>query len=585
MADYRAPSRDLLFVLQEILDADRIRRLPGYDDYDPDTVAAIVDEAGRFAGEVLAPLNRVGDTEGATWSSEGVAAAPGFGDAYRQYVDAGWNGLTGQADFGGMGMPRVLGSVAMELWNAANMSFALCPLLTASAVEALSHHGSDTQKATYLEKLVTGEWTGCMDLTEPQAGSDLAAVRTRAQADTTIEGGYRLFGQKIYITWGEHDMTDNIIHLVLARLPDAPAGVKGISLFLVPKFVLNDDGTPGERNDMRCVSIEHKLGIHASPTCTIAYGENGDGALGYLVGEENRGLACMFTMMNAARHKMGVQALGVADRAYQAALAYARDRQQGGAAIVEHADVKRMLLSMRSQIDVLRALCLDTASQMDIAEASADDAERRTAQARVDVLIPIVKGWGTELGVELTNTGIQIHGGMGFVEETGAAQYLRDARIAPIYEGTNGIQAIDLIGRKLLRDKGQAIKALIADMRATADGSAEGANPHPALAEALDLFEQATNDLLEAGRDAAMANAFNYMMLAGYVAGGWYAARMADVAQTALDNHAAETDFYEARQASARFYVRQILPKARGYAAMVAGGPEVVDTVDAARHL
>jgi len=581
MADYRAPARDLLFVLQEVLDADRIRQLPGYDDYDPDTVAAIVEEAGRFAGEVLAPLNRIGDTEGATWSADGVSAAPGFGDAYRQYVAAGWNGLTGDTEFGGMGMPRVLGSVAMELWNAANMSFALCPLLTASAVEALTHHGSDAQKPTYLEKLVTGEWTGCMDLTEPQAGSDLAAVRTRAEVDQSAKDAYRLFGQKIYITWGEHDMADNVIHLVLGRLPDAPAGVKGISLFLVPKFVLDDDGTPGERNDMRCVSIEHKLGIHASPTCTIAYGENGDGARGYLVGEENRGLACMFTMMNAARHKMGVQALGVADRAYQAALAYARDRQQGGSAIVEHADVKRMLLTMRSQIDVLRALCLDTASQMDIAEASADAGEREIAQARVDVLIPIVKGWGTELGVELTNTGIQIHGGMGFVEETGAAQYLRDARIAPIYEGTNGIQAIDLIGRKLLRDQGAAMQALIADLRATADG----ANPHPGLADALDLFEQATDTLLQGGRDAALANAFNYMMLAGYVVGGWYAARIADVAKAALDNNSDEADFYEARQACARFYIRQILPKARGYAAMIAGGPDVVDAVDPARHL
>ncbi|MES1927149.1 acyl-CoA dehydrogenase [Salinisphaera sp. T31B1] len=585
MADYRAPTRDLLFVLQEVLDAERIRRLPGYDDYDPDTVAAIVDEAGRFAAQVLAPLNRVGDQQGAHWSADGVAAAPGFGDAYRQYVDAGWNGLTGSTAFGGMGMPRVLGSVATEFWNAANMSFALCPLLTASAVEALAHHGSDTLKRIYLEKLVTGEWTGCMDLTEPQAGSDLAAVRTRAEPDAESDGAYRLYGQKIYITWGDHDMADNVVHLVLARLPDAPAGVKGISLFLVPKFVLDEDGSPGERNDMRCVSIEHKLGIHASPTCTIAYGENGHGALGYLVGEPNRGLAHMFTMMNAARHKMGVQALGVADRAYQDALAYARDRQQGGSAIVEHADVKRMLLSMRSQIDVLRAMCLDAASQMDIAEAEADETARSAAQARVDVLIPIVKGWGTELGVDLANTGIQIHGGMGFVEETGAAQYLRDVRIAPIYEGTNGIQAIDLVGRKLLRDEGRGMRAFIADMRATADGVTEGSQPHPALAEALGLLEQATDTLLEAGRGPAMANAFNYLMLCGTVAGGWYAARISDVARAALSEGTAEADFYEARQACARFYVRQVLPRARGYAAMVEGGSEVIEVVDTARHL
>jgi len=582
MAEYRAPTRDMLFMLNEVLDADRIRSLPGYDDYDPDTVSAVLDEAARFAGEVLSPLNRSGDTEGVKWSADGVTPAAGFGAAYQQYVEGGWNGLTGSADHGGMGMPRVLGAAATEMWNAANMSFALCPLLTASAVEALENHGSDALKQTYLDKLVTGEWTGCMDLTEPQAGSDLAQVRTKAEPDGDA---YRLFGQKIYITWGEHDMADNIIHFVLARLPDAPAGVKGISLFLVPKFILDADGNPGEHNDLACASIEHKLGIHACPTCTMSFGENGKGALGYLVGEENKGLAHMFTMMNAARHAMGLQGLGIADRAYQHALDYARERQQGGRAIVEHADVKRMLLTMRSQTDVLRALCLDSAAAMDVAERSDNEEDRAAAQARADVLIPVVKAWGTELGVDIANTGIQIHGGMGFVEETGAAQYLRDARIAPIYEGTNGIQAIDLVGRKLIRDEGRGMRALIADIRATADGRAEGANEHPALSKALDLLEQATDTLLEAGRDAAMANAFNYLMLCGTVFGGWYAARIADVAKAALDDNTDETDFYEARQACARFYVRQILPKAQGYAAMVAGGPEAVDSVDAARHL
>ena len=582
MAEYRAPTRDMLFMLNEVLDADCIRSLPGYDDYDPDTVSAVLDEAARFAGEVLSPLNRSGDTEGVKWSAEGVTPAAGFGAAYQQYVEGGWNGLTGSADHGGMGMPRVLGAAATEMWNAANMSFALCPLLTASAVEALENHGSDALKQTYLDKLVTGEWTGCMDLTEPQAGSDLAQVRSRAEPDGDA---YRLFGQKIYITWGEHDMADNIIHFVLARLPDAPAGVKGISLFLVPKFILDADGNPGERNDMRCASIEHKLGIHACPTCTMSFGEDGQGALGYLVGEENKGLALTYTMMNATRHAMGLQGLGVADRAYQHALEYARERQQGGRAIVEHADVKRMLLTMRSQTDVLRALCLDSAAAMDVAERSDNDDERAASQARADVLIPVVKAWGTELGVDIANTGIQIHGGMGFVEETGAAQYLRDARIAPIYEGTNGIQAIDLVGRKLIRDEGRGMRALIADIRATADGRAEGANEHPALSKALDLLEQATDTLLEAGRDAAMANAFNYLMLCGTVFGGWYAARIADVAKAALDDNTDEADFYEARQACARFYVRQILPKAQGYAAMVAGGPEAVDSVDAARHL
>ncbi|WP_348764886.1 acyl-CoA dehydrogenase [uncultured Salinisphaera sp.] len=582
MAEYRAPTRDMLFVLNEVLDDQRIRNLPGYDDYEPETISAVLDEAARFASDVLSPLNWPGDREGVHWSEDGIAAAEGFAAAYSQYVEGGWNGLTGSADHGGMGMPRVLGAAAMEMWNAANMSFALCPLLTASAVEALENHGNDELKQTYLDKLVTGEWTGCMDLTEPQAGSDLAQVRSKAQADGDA---YRLFGQKIYITWGEHDMADNIIHFVLARLPDAPAGVKGISLFLVPKYILDENGNPGERNDMRCASVEHKLGIHACPTCTMTFGEEGKGALGYLVGEENKGLAHMFTMMNAARHAMGVQGLGIADRAYQRALAYARDRQQGGRAIAEHGDVKRMLLSMRAQTDVLRAMCLDSASALDIAERSDNDDERAAAQARADVMIPVVKAWGTELGVDIANTGIQVHGGMGFVEETGAAQYLRDARIAPIYEGTNGIQAIDLVGRKLIRDEGRGMRALIADIRATADGSAEGANEHPALSDALDLLETATNTLLEAGRDAAMANAFNYLMLCGTVFGGWYAARISDVAKKALDNGTDEPDFYEARQACARFYVRQILPKARGYAAMVEGGPDAIDSVDAQRHL
>jgi len=582
MAEYRAPTRDMLFMLDELLDPEATRALPGYEEYESDTVGAIVEEAGRFAGSVLAPLNRSGDAQGVHWRDGEVPAADGFGEAYRQFVEAGWNGLTGDPEHGGLGMPRVLGAAAAEMWNGSNMSFALCPLLTASAVEALSHHGSDALKDTYLDKLTSGEWTGCMDLTEPQAGSDLAAVRTRAQPDGDA---YRLFGQKIFITWGEHDIADNIVHLVLARLPDAPEGVKGISLFLVPKFFLDGDGNPGQRNDMRCASIEHKLGIHASPTCTMTYGEDGDGALGYLVGEENRGLACMFTMMNAARHKMGVQALGVADAAYQQALDYARDRQQGGAAIVEHPDVKRMLLTMRSQIDALRAMSYDAAAAMDIAERSTDEAERSRAQAKVDVLIPVVKGWGTELGVSLADTGIQIHGGMGYVEETGAAQYLRDVRIAPIYEGTNGIQAIDLVGRKLLRDEGAAMHALIADMRGTADGSAAGANEHPALARALDWLEQATDTLLAGGREVALAHAFNYMMLCGTVIGGWYAARISDVARAALENDSAEADFYNARQACARFYVHQILPKAQGYAGMIAAGADAVNNVDTACHL
>jgi acyl-CoA dehydrogenase len=578
MSEYRAPTRDMLFMLTELLAVGHIRSLPGYEEYEPATIAAIVAEAGRFAESVLAPLNRVGDREGTRWSPDGVTTAPGFAKAYRQFVAAGWNSLTGAPAYGGMGLPRVLGTATTELWNAANMAFALCPLLTASAVEALSQHGSKKLKSRYLTKLVSGEWTGCMDLTESQAGSDLAGLRTRAEPDGNA---YRLFGQKIYISWGEHDVADNIIHFVLARLPDAPPGVHGISLFLAPKFVPDDNGAPGVRNDMRCVAIEHKLGIHAAPTCTMAFGEAGEGALAYLVGQAHRGLAHMFTMMNAARHKIGVQGLALADAAYQQALAYARERVQGGVAIVEHADVKRMLLAMRSEIDALRAMSYDAAAAMDIAEHS----DNAATAARADLLIPIVKGWGTELGVDIASTGIQVHGGMGYIEETGAAQYLRDARITPIYEGTNGIQANDLVSRKLLRDGGQAMHALIADMRATAAGRAESAHPHPELTPGIDALAQATRTLLAGTRGAALANAFNYLMLFGTVIGGWYAARIAATAQAALAAGTDETDFYQARLTCARFYAAQNLPKAQGYAGMIAAGDTAVTRVDTARHL
>ena len=598
MTDYRAPTRDISFTLQEVVDIERVRSLPGCEEFEPDTVNAVLEEAGRFASEVLGPLNRGGDTQGARWADGEVTTPDGFPDAYRQFVESGWNSLTGDPDWGGMGMPTLMGAAAHEMWNASNMSFALCPLLSASAIELLSHHGSDEQKTVYLTKMVSGEWPGTMDLTEPQAGSDLGALRSRAEPEGDH---YRLFGQKIYITWGEHDAAENIVHLVLARLPDAPPGVKGISLFLVPKYLVNEDGSLGERNDMRCASIEHKLGIHGSPTCTMTYGEDGKGALGYLVGEPNRGLAHMFTMMNAARHKMGVQALGVADRAYQQALAYARDRVQGkpldpeapqGATIVHHPDVRRMLMGMKSQIEALRGLSYQSAADMDVARRHANEAERKRAQARVDLLIPVVKGWGTELGIELASTGIQVHGGMGFIEETGAAQQYRDIRIAAIYEGTNGIQAQDLVGRKLLRDRGEAMNDLLDEMQGErerlAGAGIEGLDTlTDGLGEALGDLRKATDSLLAVGADdpgAAMANAFNYMMLTGYVTGGWQLARVALAAKQALDGGTAETDFYRGKLAAARFYGAQVLPRAAGYARAVTAGAEAVLEPDPLAH-
>jgi acyl-CoA dehydrogenase len=593
MTDYRAPTRDIVFTLQEVVDAGRVRSLPGCEEFEADTVNAVIEEAGRFASEVLGPLNRSGDTEGARWADGEVTTPVGFADAYRQFVAAGWNSLTGDPDWGGMGMPGLLGAAAHELWNGANMSFALCPLLSASGIELLTEYGSDEQKQTYLAKMVSGEWPGTMDLTEPQAGSDLGALRTRAEPDGEA---YRLFGQKIFITWGEHDAADNIVHLVLARLPDAPPGVQGISLFLVPKYLVNEDGGIGERNDMRCVSIEHKLGIHASPTCTMVYGEN-DGAVGYLVGEAHRGLALMFTMMNAARQKMGVQALGVAERAYQQARDFALERVQGkppdpdapeGAAIAYHPDVRRMLLDMKSRIEAMRALCYQSAADMDVGRRHPDAATRATAQARADLLIPVVKAWCTELGIELASTGIQVYGGMGFIEETGAAQLLRDVRIAAIYEGTNGIQANDLVGRKLLRDGGEAMRALLdeidEDRERLAAAGIDGVGPlAERLGTALAELRETTQHLLDVGAadpGAAMANAFNYLMQVGYVLGGWQMARVALAAQATLDGGSAETDFYRNKLAAARFYGAQVLPRANGYGQAVTAGSAPVMAVD-----
>ncbi|MGD8430637.1 MAG: acyl-CoA dehydrogenase [Ectothiorhodospiraceae bacterium] len=588
MNEYTAPTRDMGFLIREVLDLEAIAALPGFEEASPDVVTAVLDEAGRFAGGVLAPINPVGDSQGAVLQEGRVRVPEGFASAYREFVDGGWNGVSASPEYGGMGLPELVATATQEMWQSACFAFALCPMLTAGAIEAVSRHGSPEQKARYLEKMVTGQWTGTMDLTEPQAGSDLAAIRTRA----VPEGDhYRLFGQKIYITYGEHEMTENIVHHVLARTPDAPPGVKGISLFIVPKYLPNDDGTPGERNDMHCASLEHKLGIHASPTCAMIYGDS-DGAVGYLIGEEGRGLEYMFTMMNEARHKVGVQGLSIAERAYQQALAYARERVQGrpvgrsreeGAAIIEHPDVRRMLLSMKARTEAMRALCYVAAAEMDRARRQPADDARKAAQSRVDLLIPVVKAWCTELGVDVASMGIQVHGGMGYIEETGAAQHLRDARIAPIYEGTNGIQANDLVGRKVLRDGGRAVAELVADMGATAEALNAAKSDavrriEAPLREGIQCLQSATDWVLSQAEapEHAMANSMNYLMLAGYVTGGWMMARSALAAQEALDTGAADPAFYQAKLVTAGYYADQILPGAVSLARAVTAGAEPI---------
>jgi len=584
MTTYRAPVRDMQFVINELADLKGFAAVPGFEEVTPDLVEAVLGEAAKLAGEVLGPLNKVGDEQGASWRQDGVVAAEGFASAYRQFVDNGWNALAGDPERGGQGLPNLVAAAAVEMWNAANMSFALCPLLTAGAMEAINAHASDELKDRYLPNLVGGAWTGTMDLTEPQAGSDLSAVRTRAVPDGDH---YRVFGQKIFITWGDHDMAANIVHLVLARLPDAPEGTRGISLFLVPKFLVNADGSLGARNDVSCASIEHKLGIHASPTAVMAFGDR-DGAVGYLVGQENRGLAHMFTMMNEARQKIGLQGLAIGDRAYQAARDYAKERVQGRPAgqrsgdrvtIIRHPDVRRMLLTMKSQTEAMRAFGYVVSADNDLARRHPDAAERQRRQARVDLLTPVLKGWCTELGVEIASLGIQVHGGMGFIEETGASQYLRDARIATIYEGTTGIQAADLVGRKLTTDNGAAMAALVAEMRDVDSRLAEAGGAGFAairehLAAGIRALEQATAWLLQTigqDQDAALAASVSYLMLAGYVCGGWQMARAALAAQAGLASSGDEA-FYRAKIATATFYAEQILPKAAALLTVVRSG-------------
>ncbi len=585
MPTYHAPTRDMLFCTVELADLQGVAGLPGMEAAEADVVHAVLEEAGRLASEVLAPLNREGDRNGARIEGDDVFETPGFGEAYRQFAEGGWNSLPFDSAHGGGGLPAVVSFPVAEIWQGANMAFSLCPMLTQAAVDALVAHGSPELQERYLSRLVSGEWTGAMDLTEPQAGSDLAAVACKA----VPEGDhYRLTGQKIYITWGDHQMTDNIVHMVLARLPDAPAGVKGISLFLVPKFLVNDDGSPGERNDMRPVSIEHKLGIHGSPTCVMSFGDN-EGAIGYLVGEQHNGLACMFTMMNLARLHVGIEGVGISERAYQRAAHYARERVQGtspGAngrvAIVEHPDVRRMLMTMRSLIEGMRALCTIAGEALDFANHAGDPERKKASKARLDLLVPAVKGWCTEEAQRVTSLGVQIHGGMGFVEETGAAQHFRDARIATIYEGTTGIQAQDLVGRKILRDGGREMTALIADIRSTVNELADigdFADLERNLRVAVDALEEATAFLLDQQQNdinTAGAVSYNLLMLTGLVTAGWQMGRAALIAREKLDGEGGDRRFYEDKIVTARFFAQHLLPQARAYNDAVLAGSESV---------
>jgi 3-(methylthio)propanoyl-CoA dehydrogenase len=596
MSTYAAPIRDMKFVIKELVGLDDIAALPGCEEITPDLVDAVLEEAGNFATGVLDPLNIPGDRIGAKLDKNVVTAAPGFKNAFRQFSDGGWTGLNCDPQYGGQGLPHIISAHTSEMWNSANMAFCLCPMLTAGVVAALMRHGSEQQKDMYLPNLVSGKWTGTMNLTEPQAGSDLSAVRTRA----VPEGDhYRLHGTKIFITWGEHDMAENIIHMVLARTPDAPEGVKGISLFVVPKYMVGKDGAPGKRNDVNCVSIEHKLGIHGSPTCVMAYGE-GEGAVGYLVGEENRGLEFMFTMMNFARLEVGIEGVAIAERAYQHALEYAKNRVQGReigvktgdrVSIIHHPDVRRMLMSMKAQTEAMRALATLASAHLDKALLHSDKSERAASQALFDLLTPVVKGWCTEQSIEIASLGVQVHGGMGFVEETGAAQYLRDARITTIYEGTTGIQANDLVGRKVAYEKGATIKVVIGLMRSFTGELGKISHPalaaiHKSLSEGIDALGESTDWLLKtypSDIKAASAGAVPFLKLFGTVAGGWQMARAALIAKTRLDEKSEDFDFYRAKLGTARFYADHILPLAQTYKHEIVNGSSSVLALEEAQ--
>jgi alkylation response protein AidB-like acyl-CoA dehydrogenase len=575
MTDYIAPLRDLNFVINELAGLEELSKLPGFEHATDDLLEPILEEAGRFAREVLGPTNVIGDQQGCSVENGVVKVPSEFSDAYQLFVEGGWQGLDCSQEYDGMGLPALIGSATAEMWQSANLALGLCPMLTSGAIDTVELHATDKLKQLYLPKMVSGEWTATMDLTEPQAGSDLAKVRTQAMPDGDH---YQVTGTKIFITWGDHEMAENVVHLVLARLPDAPEGVRGMSLFLVPKFLVNDDGNLGERNDVYVTSVEHKLGIHASPTCVLNFGDKG-GAVGYLVGKENRGLACMFTMMNLARLQVGIQGLAVSERSYQAARDYAKERVQGqipgsheSATIIHHPDVRRMLMTMKSLIEAMRATAYVTASTIDVAHHTEDADSRTEALERAALLTPIVKGWMTEVAQELTGIGVQVHGGTGFVEETGVAQYLRDAKILTIYEGTTGIQANDLVGRKVLADSGLGMQRLLKDMTefdaSLASCGEELTSIRNAVATGRQRLEEATSWLLGKAEDepaVVYLAAFDYLMLAGTVIGAWQMGRAAEIAHRKLKGNEDNADFYEAKIITARFYAEEILPRSAGY--------------------
>jgi 3-(methylthio)propanoyl-CoA dehydrogenase len=602
---YRAPVKDIRFVLDELIGTEMLRACPDFAEFSSETSDAVLGEAARFAETVLEPLCKSGDREGARWSADGVTMPSGFKEAYQQFCESGWPALRASSEFGGQNVPAVLGTAVEELWASANLAFKLGPMLTQGAVEALQHFGSPRQKSLYLRKMVSGEWTGTMNLTEPQAGSDLAQVRTRA---VPAGPNYRLYGQKIFITYGEHDLTENIIHMVLARIEGAPPGVRGISLFTVPKFWVNDDGSPGARNDLYCASIEHKLGIHAAPTCVMMYGEN-EGALGQLVGEPNRGLEYMFVMMNVARLSVGLEGYAQGERAFQQSAEWARTRVQGKppvpvakvagsasmgtssspAPIIGHPDVKRMLLGMKASVEASRAMALYAAYQLDLGAAHPDEVVRAAAQARGDLMIPIVKGFCTENGIEVASTGIQVHGGMGYVEETGAAQTLRDVRITAIYEGTTGIQSNDLIGRKIGRDRGATLRALLDEMQASLvaldAAQVTVTQTRDAALDAVMRLRKSTDALLSAlasSPDRAMAVSVPFLKQCALTLGGWFMARSAAIAAGKLASGNSDRDFLQGKLATAHFYATQLLPQVLALEHICVRGSDAVVGTDAA---
>jgi alkylation response protein AidB-like acyl-CoA dehydrogenase len=587
---YRAPIKDMLFCMKELASLDEVAKLPGFEDAGYETAQAVLDECAKFNEGVVAPLNVEGDRNPSSWKDGVVTTTPGFKQAFRQFGEGGWQGLQHPADFGGQGLPKTIGAACIEMINSANLSFALCPLLTDGAIEALLTAGSPEQQQLYLPKMISGEWTGTMNLTEPQAGSDLALVRTRAEPQP--DGSYKLFGTKIFITYGEHDMAPNIVHLVLARIAGAPEGVKGISLFVVPKFLVNADGSLGARNDAHCVSIEHKLGIKASPTAVLQFGDHG-GAIGHLIGEENRGLEYMFIMMNAARYAVGMQGIALAERAYQKAAAFAKERIQsrpvdgslpGSGPIIHHPDVKRMLMTMRAYTEGCRAMALTAAAAYDASHHHPDAEVRKQNQAFYEYMVPLVKGYSTEMANEVASLGVQVHGGMGFIEETGAAQYLRDARILAIYEGTTAIQANDLVGRKTARDGGRTPKAIAAQIAKTETelakhDSAAARSMLKRLKAGREAFEQVVDFVAgntKASPNAVFSGSVPYLMLAGNVVAGWQLARALIVAEDQLAKGEGDAAFLQAKITTARFYAEHLLSKAPATRDAIVDGAESV---------